>query len=307
MTTIPGASSDASDGPSIHPMAVVHPSARLGRRVRIGPFSTVGPNVELQDDVVLHSHAVVDGHTVLGEGVQVFPFAAVGLVPQDLKYDGSPTRLVVGARTIIRESATLQPGSVGENCGVTSVGSDCLIMAYCHVAHDCVIGDRVIMANGTQVAGHCRIDDFAILGGMTTIHQFVRVGTRAFTGAATRLQQDLPPFLLADGHPARLIGLNAVGLRRAGISSTAIEALKRAYRALFRSGRYKEALDALSRPSPSPSPSPTSIGMRMTPSSQMAPQDEANPNGEVQEVRQLVEFLRTSKRGVTRARARGED
>jgi UDP-N-acetylglucosamine acyltransferase len=266
---------DDARAPSVHPSSVVDPAARLGRGVRIGPFCVVGPHVQLGDGVVVHSHATIDGHTTLGERVEVFPGAAVGLRPQDLKYDGSATRLVVGARTVIRECVTLQPGSLAG--ALTSVGADCLIMAYCHVAHDCVVGDRVIMANGAQLAGHTIVEDGCVIGGMTTVHQFVRIGTRAITGAASRVQQDVPPFTMADGHPARLFGLNTVGLKRAGFSPETRRALKRAYRALFLGGRYAEALREL----------------------------EGSLATEHPEVDQLCRFLRASTRGVTRAPARG--
>jgi len=264
--------------PDVHPSSVVHPEAQLGQDVQIGPFCTVGPHVRLGDGVRLHSHAVVDGHTTLHEAVQVYPFAAVGLKPQDLKYDGSATTLEVGARTEIRESATLQPGSVGPGCGETKVGSDCLLMAYTHVAHDCIVGNHVILANATQIAGHCTIEDYAILGGVSTVHQFVTVGTRAITGASSRVQQDIPPFMMADGHPAGLVGLNRVGLDRAGLSADAKLALKQAYRALFIRGPYADALKELE--------------------SQAA---KAHP-----EVAQLCAFLRSSQRGVMRARKRSK-
>ena len=258
----------------IHRLAVVDAGAELGEDVEVGPFAVIGPHVRIGKGAVIHTHAVVDGYTTLGAGVQVFPHAAVGLPPQDLKYDGSPTELIVGDRTVIRECATLQPGSVGENCGVTKVGADCLIMAYCHVAHDCVVGDRVIMANAAQIAGHCTIEDHVILGGVTTVHQFVRIGTRAFTGASTRVVMDVPPFMTADGHPARLVGLNSVGLERAGIPEPVRRAIKHAYRSLFLRGRYAEALDEL----------------------------EATLAKEHDEVAALCRFLRQSERGVTRAR-----
>ncbi len=262
----------------IHPTAIVEPGAQLGEGVQIGPFSIVKKNVQVGDRAVIHSHVVLDGHTELGEAVEVFPQACVGLRPQDLKYDGSPTRLVVGARTVIRECATLQPGSTGGACrGLTEVGADCLIMAYCHIAHDCAVGDRVIMANATQIAGHCVIEDHAILGGVTTVHQFVRIGTRAITGASSRVQMDVPPFMMADGHPAKLYGLNNLGLKRAGFSADSIRALKRAYKTLFLQGKYAQALDEL----------------------EGAPQADADPA-----VVQLVRFLRQSERGVTRAPAR---
>ncbi|MCK6550052.1 acyl-ACP--UDP-N-acetylglucosamine O-acyltransferase [Myxococcota bacterium] len=268
---------DGAPATEIHATAIVAPGAKLGVGVKIGPYAIVGADVELGDGAILHPHAIVDGHTVLGAGVEVFPGAAVGLKPQDKKYDGSPTRLIVGAQTVIRECATLQPGTVGgRGTGVTTVGAGCLIMAYSHVAHDCVVGDGVIMANATQIAGHCTIEDFAILGGVTTVHQFVRIGTRAITGASTRVVQDVPPYMTADGHPAKLRGLNLVGLKRAKMSKDAILALKRAYKALFLRGRYRDALTEL----------------------------ETSAAHEHPEVAQLCAFLRATERGVTRAPSR---
>ncbi|MBI2377516.1 MAG: acyl-ACP--UDP-N-acetylglucosamine O-acyltransferase [Deltaproteobacteria bacterium] len=245
----------------------------LADHVRIGPFAVVGDGVELGDSVVVHSHAVIDGHTRIGDGAEIFPFAAVGLKPQDKKYAGEVTWLEVGSRTVIREGATLQPGTSGGG-GITRVGSDCLIMAYCHVAHDCSVGDRVIMANATQLAGHCTIEDDAILGGVTTVHQFVRIGHRAITGASARVVMDVPPYTTADGHPARLFGLNTIGLKRAGMGPEARAALKRAYRRIFVTGPLRAALD------------------------------EVEGAAETEEVRRLCAFLRSSQRGVTPASKR---
>lgn len=259
---------------SIHHLAVVDPNAELADGVEVGPFAVIGPNVRIGAGAIVHSHAVIDGHTTLGDGVQVFPHAAVGLPPQDLKYDGSKTTLEVGARTVIRECATLQPGSIGPNCGETKVGEDCLIMAYCHVAHDCVVGSRVILANATQIAGHCTIEDDVILGGVTTVHQFVRIGRRAFTGASTRVVMDIPPFMTADGHPARLVGLNSVGLERSGFSQEVRRSIKQSFKALFLRGGYADALTEL----------------------------ESTLALEHDEVAELCRFLRASQRGVTRAR-----
>jgi UDP-N-acetylglucosamine acyltransferase len=257
----------------VHASAVVHPEARVSSGVKIGPFAVIGANVVIGEGAIVHPHAVIDGYTTLGKNVEVFPNACVGLRPQDRKYDGSPTRLVIGDRTVIRECVTLQPGTSGDGCGVTSIGEDCLIMAYAHVAHDCAIGRNVVIANATQIAGHCTIEDHVILGGVTTVHQFIRVGTRAITGASSRVQQDIPPFMLADGHPARLFGLNSVGLKRAHFSKEALAALKRAYKELFVRGRYTEALAELER------------GLAL----------------EHPEIDRLCRFLRQSKRGVMRA------
>lgn len=234
-------------GSRVHPTAIVDPGAHVGRGVTIGPYAIIGPKVEIGDGAVIHPHAVVDGATTLGAKVEIYPGAAIGLRPQDKKYDGSPTRLSIGAGTVVRECVTIQPGTSHGGGGITTVGENCLIMAYSHVAHDCVVGNGVIIANATQIAGHCQIGDFAILGGVTTVHQFIRVGARAITGASSRVQQDVPPFMLADGHPARLFGLNTIGLKRAGFSKERILALKRAYKELFLRGRYSAALLELER------------------------------------------------------------
>jgi UDP-N-acetylglucosamine acyltransferase len=263
----------------VHPTAVVDPAAKLGTGVNVGPFAIIGPHVVIGDGSTIHPHAIVDGHTTLGAGVEIFPFASVGLKPQDLKYDGSPTKLTIGDRTVIREAATLQPGTLGRGTGVTKVGSDCLIMAYCHVAHDCEVGDKVIMVNASQLGGHVIVEDHALIGGVTTVHQFVRIGTRAITGASTRVQMDVPPFMMADGHPAALHGLNSIGLKRAGMPEGTRRALKRAYKALFREDRYADALVEL----------------------------EGGLAKEVAEVDQLCRFLRASTRGVTRGAKKSVD
>lgn len=258
----------------IHPTAIVGDGAQFGAGVQVGPYAIIGGNVELGDGVIVHPHAIIDGHTTLGDGVEVFPGAAVGLPPQDKKYDGSPTKLIVGARTVLREYCTLQPGTVGTGCGETRVGADGLIMAYVHIAHDCVVGDNVILANATQIAGHVTIEDYAILGGVTTVHQFCRIGAHAITGAATRVVQDVPPFMTADGHPAKLFGLNKVGLDRRGFGKDAIAALKTAYKTIFVRSGYSDGLAVV----------------------------ESELALEHPEVDQLCRFLRESRRGVTRAR-----
>lgn len=257
----------------IHPTAVVDPRAELGRGIQVGPFAVIGPRVTVHDGCTIHAHAIVDGRTELGPEVEVYPKAVLGMVPQDLKFDGRPGRLAVGAGTIIRECATLHVGSRGDE-RLTSLGAGCLVMAYSHVAHDCVVGDRVVMANATQIAGHCEIGAGAVLGGATTVHQHCRIGTRAMTGASSRIQLDVPPYCVADGHPARLFGLNTVGLRRDGWRADDLRILKDAYRALFRQGRYRAAL----------------VELRAAPPSA--------------EVALLCAFLSSTTRGVTRARRR---
>ena len=261
-----------TSGVQIHPTAVIDRDVRLGADVRVGPFSVIEAGVALGDRCVVHPHVVLAGDTELGADVEVFPQAVVGMRPQDLR-SGEPGRLRIGPRTVIREGVTLHPGSRGDE-RLTTIGADALIMAYCHVAHDCRVGDRVIMANATQIAGHCIIEEGAVLGGATTVHQRCRVGTLAMTGASSRIQLDVPPYCIADGNPARLYGLNVVGLKRDGRPEAAVVALKRAYRRLFRESRYAATLAELA----------------------------AAPSCD--EVAALCDFIGRSERGVTRSRRR---
>jgi UDP-N-acetylglucosamine acyltransferase len=221
---------------SIHPTAVVDPQAEVDPSVEIGPYSVVGPHVRLAAGVVLHPHSYVTGYTEIGPETHVFSFAAVGEIPQDKKYRGEPTRLVIGARNRIREHVTLHPGTAGGG-GLTTVGDDNLLMIGTHVAHDCHIGSHVIMANNVGLAGHVRIEDHAVLGAFTGVHQFVRFGRYAMTAAMSAVSLDIPPFALAAGDRAHLVGLNKVNLERNGFSSERIEALERAFRIIFRSGQ----------------------------------------------------------------------
>ena len=212
----------------IHPQAVVEPGATVGPDCQIGPFALIGPEVTLGAGVVVKSHAVVTGWTELGDGCTVFPFACVGEVPQDLKYAGERTRLTVGARTRIREGATLNTGTAGGG-GVTRVGADVLIMAGAHVGHDAEVGDRVVMANCASLAGHCRIGDDVIIGGLSGVHQWVRIGRGAIIGAVTMVTHDVIPFGLVQGPRGRLDGLNLVGLKRRGVARDDIAALRAAF------------------------------------------------------------------------------
>jgi UDP-N-acetylglucosamine acyltransferase len=217
---------------TIHPTAIIDPGARLGSGVSIGPYSVVGAGVEIGDDTVLHSHVVVTGHTRLGRRVKVFPFASIGHAPQDLKYRGEDSRLEVGDDTVIREHVTMNPGTAG-GAMLTSVGARCLFMVGAHVAHDCVIGDNVILVNNATLAGHVRIADNVILGGLSAVHQWVRIGEGAFVGGMTGVENDVIPFGTVIGNRASLGGLNLVGLRRAGHPREAIHALRNAYKLLF--------------------------------------------------------------------------
>lgn len=217
---------------SIHPTAVVAAGARLGDGVKIGPYCTIGENVVLHDGVELISHVAVDGHTEIGAGTRIFPFASVGHQPQDLKYDGEPSRLEIGARCIIREAATINPGTRGGGM-LTRLGDECLVMANAHVAHDCIIGNNVVMANYVGIAGHCHVGDNVIFGGIVVVHQFTRIGAHAFIGAQSMVDGDVIPYGMALGNRATLAGLNLVGLKRRKFDREAIHSLRAAYRMIF--------------------------------------------------------------------------
>ncbi len=215
----------------IHPSAVIEAGAVIGAGCEIGPFSLIGPEVTLAEGVVVKSHAVVTGWTDVGAGTVIFPFACVGEIPQDLKFKGERTRLIVGARCRIREGATLNTGTEGGG-GVTRVGDDCLIMTGAHVGHDAVLGARVILANQVAIAGHCQIGDDVIIGGLSGIHQFVRVGRGAIIGAVTMVTNDVLPFGLVQGPRGVLDGLNLVGLKRRGVGRGDITAMRAAFQML---------------------------------------------------------------------------
>jgi UDP-N-acetylglucosamine acyltransferase len=227
----------------IHPTAIVASGARLGNNVRIGPYCIVGDRVVLADDVELISHVCVEGNTQIGAGTRIFPFASVGHQPQDLKYHGEDSRLVIGERCTIRESVTINPGTEGGGMQ-TRIGNDCLIMASAHVAHDAIIGNNVVMANYVGVAGHCQIGDNVIFGGTCVIHQFTRIGAHAFIGAQSMVDGDVIPYGMAVGNRASLTGLNLVGLKRRGFDREAIHRLRAAYRQIFASeGTLRERVD----------------------------------------------------------------
>lgn len=220
----------------IHSSAVVASEATLGKGVRVGPFCVVGPGVTLGDEVVLHSHVVIEGRTTVGDRCEVFPFASIGHPPQDLKYAGEDSELLIGADNKIREHVTMNPGTRGGGL-VTRVGSGCLFMMGAHVAHDCQIGDRVIMANNATLAGHVIVEDDAIIGGLSAVHQFVRIGRRAMVGGMSGVEHDVIPYGLVMGDRASLNGLNVVGLKRGGFSRDDIQSLRAAYDALFAGDR----------------------------------------------------------------------
>jgi UDP-N-acetylglucosamine acyltransferase len=229
----------------IHPTAVVDPGATLGADARIGAFSVIGPDVVLGDKVTIHPHVVVDGRTEIGSETQIFPFASIGSQPQDLKYSGEPSRLVIGARNLIREHVTMNPGTEGGGM-LTSVGDDCLFMVGAHVAHDCQVGNNVILANNATLAGHVAVGAFAILGGLSAVHQFARIGAHAIVGGMTGVERDVIPYGSAQGDRARLAGLNIIGMRRRGFTREQIDGLRRAYKILFGSeGTFQERVAAV--------------------------------------------------------------
>ncbi|HEU4558569.1 MAG TPA: acyl-ACP--UDP-N-acetylglucosamine O-acyltransferase [Longimicrobium sp.] len=226
----------------IHPTALVDPSAELAPGVVVGPYSIIGPNVRVGARTRIAGHVLIERDTSVGEECTIHQGAILGTDPQDLKYMGEPTTLVVGDRTVIREYATLNRGTIAS--GVTRVGSDCMLMAYTHVAHDCHLGNHVILSNAVNMAGHVSIGDWAIVGGLTPIHQFVRIGAHAFVGGATRVAKDVPPYVKAAGSPMQLYGLNSVGLQRRGFPEEVRRELKRAYRLFFASNHnIKQALE----------------------------------------------------------------
>lgn len=255
--------------PRIHPSSIVADGARIADDVEIGPFSTVGPHVELGAGTRLISHCAVDGHTRVGQGCTFYPFSSVGLRTQDLKYRGGAPRTEIGDRTVVRESATIHAAT--SDGDVTRVGSDCLIMAYAHVAHDCTVGNRVIMANAATLAGHVVVEDQAILGGLAAVHQFVRIGRLSILGGCTKIIKDVPPFMTADGNPAEVRMINKLGLERAGFAPETQAAIKQAFRILYRENlTTSQSLDRIVAELPG-----------------------------VPEVDALVSFVRASQRGIT--------
>jgi len=228
---------------SIHATAIVAPGATIGAGARIGPWCHIGPDVVIEPGAELISHVVVDGHTRIGEGAVLYPFCTVGMAPQDLKYKGEPTRTEIGARTQIREHATIHRGTV-TGSGVTRVGNDCLLMAVVHVAHDCELGSGVVVANNVVMGGHVHIGDNAVIGGAAANHQFVRIGRAAMVGGVSGVEADVIPFGSVIGNRARLAGLNVIGLRRRGFERAQIHALRSAFRVLFRgTGVFAERLE----------------------------------------------------------------
>jgi UDP-N-acetylglucosamine acyltransferase len=229
----------------IHPTAVIAPGAQIESSVEVGPYCVIGPHVRIGEASKLASHVVIDGHTNIGAGNVFAPFCSIGGAPQDKKYSGEPTRLEIGDNNTIREYVTIHTGTVQDG-GLTRVGSRNWIMAYCHVAHDCTLGNDTIMASNAQIAGHVHIQDWAILGGMSGVHQFCRVGAHAMVGAGAIVTQDVAPYTMIGGTPLATVGINSEGLRRRGFSTEAVAAIKSAFKTIFREGHtLEEALAVL--------------------------------------------------------------
>ena len=256
---------------NIHATAIIEAGAKLADDVVVGPYSVIGEHVEIGTGTRIGAHAVLTGHTRIGAHNKIFHFVSLGEAPQDKKYAGEPTRLEIGDHNVIREFCTFNTGTIQQQ-GVTQIGSHNWIMAYVHIAHDCVVGDHTIFANNASLAGHVEIGDWAILGGFTGVHQFCKIGAHVMTGISSVVFKDIPPFIMAAGQPAAPHGLNTEGLKRRGFSTEALSALKRAYKILYRDGntlseaQQKLGVDAATHP----------------------------------EVRQLLDFLSGAERGIIR-------
>lgn len=257
----------------IDPTAVIHPKAEIEPGVTIGPYAIVGEHLKIGRGTTIGSHAVLSGWTEIGEDCRIFPFASIGEPPQDFRYRDEETHLIIGRNNVIREFVTIHRGTP-KGRGETVIGNDGYFMAYVHIAHDCVIGDRVVMANNASLAGHITIGEGAIIGGLTGIHQFVRIGRLAMVGGCSGISQDVPPFLLASGGRAGIVGLNLVGLKRHGFSEERITILKQSYKILFRSRLMLRAAIERLRQEPSP------------------------------DVQEVVKFIEGSERGILRERRR---
>jgi UDP-N-acetylglucosamine acyltransferase len=237
----------------IHPTAILSPGAELGTGVVIGPYSVIGPSVQVGDGTRIGPHVVIEGVTSIGADNVIVGQANLGGAPQDFSYRGEPTMLRIGDRNMIREFVTVNRGTL-KGGAITSIGSDCLLMACCHVAHDCEIGDKVILANNVMLAGHARVGKGASISGGSGGQQFVTIGDYAYVGGMTRCVQDVPPFMIVEGHPSRVRGVNVIGLARAGFPEEDIEALRVAFRRIYRSGHPRARSIELLRSDPSSTP-----------------------------------------------------
>jgi UDP-N-acetylglucosamine acyltransferase len=259
----------------IHPSAIVDPKAQLDSSVEIGAYSMVGPHVSIDARTVVGPHVVIEGHTSIGKDNKFFQFSSIGAAPQDKKWDGEPTRLEVGDRNTIREFCTFNTGTV-QDAGVTRLGNDNWISAYVHLAHDCQVGSNTIFSNNAQLAGHVEVGDWAILSGYAGVHQFCKIGAHAFIGMYTSLTQDVPPFVLVSGNPSGARGVNIEGLKRRGFSRAQIDAIRSAYKLVYRSGLTLEEAKAA-----------------------LAEEEAATPEA-AQQIREMRDFLGAASRGIVR-------
>ncbi|TAG07367.1 MAG: acyl-ACP--UDP-N-acetylglucosamine O-acyltransferase [Verrucomicrobia bacterium] len=256
----------------IHPTAIISPLAKLGSAVRIGPYCVIGDHVELGDDCVLHSHVVIDSHTKIGRENEFFPFAAIGGKTQDLKYSGQPTSLEIGDRNVFRENTTVHRSTHDD--APTRIGSDNLLLCYAHVAHDCQLGNHIILSNSVGLAGHIVVEDYAIISGLAAAHQFCRIGMHSIIGGLSKIVQDVPPFMIVDGNPATTRGINTIGLQRRGFTENDLKQIKTAYKNLFlkKDQNLTTAVSSL----------------------------KATHAGDHPHVQHLIQFIEKSVRGVTR-------
>ncbi len=255
----------------IHSTAIISPDAKLAEGVEVGPYAVINGDVTIGKDTVIGPHAVIDEHTDIGENCHIFQFCSIGAPPQDLKYKGEPTRVIIGNHNTIREFVTIHRSTTSD-IGVTILGDHNLIMAYCHVAHNCKLGNHIIMSNAATLAGHIEVEDYAIISGLSGVHQFTVVGAHSFIGGASAVVKDVPPYTIAQGNHAKLFGLNLVGLQRRNFPENTLKAIKNAYRIIFRSDMLLEA--ALEKASQEVEDLP--------------------------EVRHFINFIKNSKRGVCR-------
>ena len=255
----------------IHPTAIIASDAQLAEGVEVGPYSIIGADVKIGKNTIIGPHTVIDNYTHIGEGCNIFQFCSIGAPPQDLKFGGEKTRVIIGNFNTIREFVTIHRSTTAD-IGVTIIGDHNLLMAYCHVAHNCKLGDRIVMANVATLAGHVHVEDNAIIGGLTGIHQFCHLGAHCMIGGVSAVVKDVPPYSIAQGNHAKLFGLNLIGLKRRDFSEKTIKALKDAYRIIFRSNLLLEA--ALKKA-----------------------QEEVE---DVPEVKHFIKFIKESERGVCR-------
>jgi UDP-N-acetylglucosamine acyltransferase len=259
-------------GGVIHPTAIIAPTARLGENVRIGPYSVVGENVTLGDRCVLHSHVMIEGHSTIGCDNEFFPFSAIGGKTQDLKYAGEPTSLIIGDRNVFRENTTVHRGTFDHT--PTRIGHDNLILAYSHIAHECQLGNHIILSNNVMLAGHVTVEDHAIIAGLTGVHQFCKIGCHVMIGGCSRIPQDVAPYMIVEGNPAETRAINQVGLSRRGFTEDDLRALRTAYKRLF---LKKDA------------------NLSLAVSALKAEAAANNPH-----VKHLIAFVESSQRGITR-------